>query len=224
MYRLLVLCLCYGFLDHAASTEDITAALYEHCGDLKPQESIQIKLITGVWYVIERLQHKTDEKLYHGEKLEDPSCPYIYLTYFENDSVLKLYWEESDGNIEYRLKINDKSYPGLWMSSGGQNGSLLQLTRYSQFAGTVYVMEAVSDHMVLTFCSPNAQLYSLILARQMMLDVKDLKSITNHINRLKLPITQTRRTCRNSSPITQAITLWLITTLSLAHVFLRITQ
>jgi hypothetical protein len=45
MYRLLVLCLCYGFLDHAASTEDITAALYEHCGDLKPQESIQIKLV-----------------------------------------------------------------------------------------------------------------------------------------------------------------------------------
>lgn len=72
--------------------------------------------------MIETLQHKTDEKQYHGEKLDDPSCPYIYLTYFDNDSVLKLYWEESDGNIEYRLKINDKSYPGLWMSSGAQNG------------------------------------------------------------------------------------------------------
>lgn len=45
MYRLLVLCLCYGILDYAASTEDITASLYEHCGDLKPQESIQIKLV-----------------------------------------------------------------------------------------------------------------------------------------------------------------------------------
>lgn len=82
--------------------------------------------ITGVWYVIESLQHKTDEKLYHGEKLEDPSCPYIYLTYFENDSVLKLYLEESDGNIEFRLKINDKTYPGLWMSSGGQNGKNIE--------------------------------------------------------------------------------------------------
>lgn len=76
--------------------------------------------------MIETLQHKKDEKLYNGEKFEDPSCPYMYLTYFDNDSLLKLYLEESDGNIEYQFKINDRSYPGLWMSAGAQNGKTIK--------------------------------------------------------------------------------------------------
>lgn len=79
--------------------------------------------ITGIWYVIEILQHKTDEKLYHGEKYEVSTCPFIYLTYFTgSDSELKLYWDEDEGNVEYRFKINDKANPGFWMSTGAQNG------------------------------------------------------------------------------------------------------
>lgn len=103
---------------------------------------------------------------------------------------------------------------------GRFTGSLLQLTSYSQFAGNVYVMEAVSDHMVLTFCSPNTQFYSMILARKMIMDIKDLRSITNNITDLKLPITQTKRTCRSSSTITQT-SMWLIATFCLTHAYLR---
>lgn len=99
-------------------------------------------------------------------------------------------------------------------------GSLLQLTSYSQFAGTVYVMEAVNEHMVLTFCSPNTQFYSMILARKMVMDTKDLRSITNNITELKLPITQTKRTCRSSSSITQT-SIWLVTTFCLTHMYHR---
>lgn len=102
-------------------------------------------------------------------------------------------------------------------------GTLAQLSNYDQFAGTVYVRKAVNDHMVLTFCSPNTQLYSLVVFREKMLDPKELRSITNQMQRLKFPITQTKRTCRNTSSITQA-TVWLITVLGFAHVFFHVTK
>lgn len=79
--------------------------------------------ITGIWYVIEILQHKTDERLYNGEKFGVPTCPMIYLQYLPgSDTELKLHWEEDVGVVEYRFKINDKAYPGFWMSTGAQNG------------------------------------------------------------------------------------------------------
>ncbi|XP_025419988.1 uncharacterized protein LOC112690235 [Sipha flava] len=222
MYRLLILCLCCGFLNHASSspTEDTTPLMYENCDNLQPKDNIKIQKITGEWYVIKVFQHQTDKRLYHGENYEVSTCPTIRITYVRYDSELRLYWEESIGNIEYRFKVNEKSNPGSWMSSGAQNGSLLQLTSYSQFAGTVYVMEAVNDYMVLTFCSPNTQFYSMILARKMVMDTKDLRSITNNITELKLPITQTKRTCRSSSSIMQN-SMWLVATFCLSHIYLR---
>lgn len=39
---------------------------------------------------------------------------------------------------------------------------------YGQFSGTVQVMKAVGNHMVLTFCEnlPGSQLFSIILSRK----------------------------------------------------------
>lgn len=52
MYRLLILCLCYGVLDHTSSlsTEDTTPLLYEHCDNLKPKDNIKIQTV-GVLYI-----------------------------------------------------------------------------------------------------------------------------------------------------------------------------
>lgn len=80
--------------------------------------------ITGTWYVIEILQHKTDENLYHGEKFDVPTCPSVFLTLMGSDTDLKLYWNEDTGDIEYLFKIKDKSSPGFWLSSGSQNGNI----------------------------------------------------------------------------------------------------
>lgn len=48
------------------------------------------------------------------------------------------------------------------------SGSLVGQTKYSQFTGTVQVMKAVGNHMVLTFCEnlPGSQLFSIVLSRR----------------------------------------------------------
>ncbi|XP_027849925.2 uncharacterized protein LOC114129398 [Aphis gossypii] len=222
MYRLFfVLCLCYGLLGHASS-EETTTSVYEHCGNLQLQENIQIKLITGTWYVIEVLQHKTDEK-FNGEKFDVPTCPSVFITLAGSDTDLKLYWNEDLGDVEYQFKIRDRTAPGFWTSSGFQNGTLVQVTSYDQFAGMVYVRKAISNHMVLTFCSPNTQLYSVVLARDKTLDPRDLKSIVNHMHLQKLPITQTKRTCRNSASSARA-TIWMTTAFCLTYLMWYLQQ
>lgn len=47
-------------------------------------------------------------------------------------------------------------------------GSLVGQMKFAQFTGTVQVMKAVSNHMVLTFCEnlPGSQLFSIILSRK----------------------------------------------------------
>jgi len=95
-------------------------------------------------------------------------------------------------------------------------GSVSQMDTYVQFAGTVFVRKAVIDHMVLTFCSPGRQLYSLVVARNRTLDGKELKSIKGQMKRIKLPVLQTKLACRNSSSSPRAAAAWPIAALCLA--------
>lgn len=48
------------------------------------------------------------------------------------------------------------------------SGSLVGQTKFAQFTGTVQVMKAVGNHMVLTFCEnlPGSQLFSIVLSRR----------------------------------------------------------
>lgn len=72
--------------------------------------------------MIQILQHKSEERL-QGEKFSVTICPSIYLTFAGSaDTELKLFWEEDEGNVEYRFKIADRTSPGLWTSSGAQTG------------------------------------------------------------------------------------------------------
>ena len=81
--------------------------------------------ITGTWYVIEILQHKTDEKLYRKETFDVSTCPSIFLMLAaSSDTDLKLYWNEDSGDVEYLFRIRDKSSPGFWQSIGPQNGKI----------------------------------------------------------------------------------------------------
>lgn len=80
--------------------------------------------------MIQILQHKTDDR-FQGEKFSVSICPSIYLTFAGSDTELKLYWEEDEGNVEYRFKIADKTSPGLWTSSGAQTGKSHDIIIYT---------------------------------------------------------------------------------------------
>ncbi|XP_050435986.1 uncharacterized protein LOC126842840 [Adelges cooleyi] len=218
--EIMLLCLCYGLLDRTSAEESTAGSfpsVYEHCGNLQVQEHIQLRMIAGTWYVIEILQHKTDVKLYRGDTIDMESCPHVYMEFDGLATELKMFWYEEAVDVEYTFKIYDRmASPGYWVSAGAQNVSLKENGKYNQFAGSVHVRKAVSDHLVLTFCSPNSELYSVILAREKWLHINDLRSITNQMNRLKLPITQTKRACRNSSSTIQSA-FWLMAAFGLGH-------
>lgn len=54
-------------------------------------------------------------------------------------------------------------------------GTMLELP-YNQFTGTVQVMKAVGNHLVLTFCQtlPRSQLFSIVLTRKPHILARDV--------------------------------------------------
>lgn len=79
---------------------------------------------------------------------------------------LRLVWSERDNNLEYTFNYTTNA-PGLWSNVGDQRGSLARLNQYSQFTGSVQVVKAVNDHLVLTFCGNDVKssIYTLVLTR-----------------------------------------------------------
>ncbi|XP_076299914.1 uncharacterized protein LOC143218567 [Lasioglossum baleicum] len=173
------------------------------CPKLNSQEEIDLDKIMGKWYVVEVLDHRSDsQKPAIGTYIID-SCPIVKLTALKYSS-LKLLWTEEVGNLEYTFRLPDISRtPGVWVSSSTQNGTLASIGegKYQQFTGTVHVMKAVSSDMVLTFCSgrPDNQLYSLLLAREHILQKSDKRGVHNLLNRRGLKISSIRETCMNNA-------------------------
>ncbi|KZC13526.1 PREDICTED: uncharacterized protein LOC107191527 [Dufourea novaeangliae] len=173
------------------------------CPKLNSQEEIDLDKIMGKWYVVEVLEHKGDpQKPVSGSYIVD-SCPIVKLRALEYSS-LRLLWTEEAGNLEYTFRIPDISRkPGVWVSSSQQNGTLATSRdrKYNQFTGTVNVMKAVASDMVLTFCSgrPDNQLYSLLLAREHILQKSDKRGVHNLLGRRGLKIVSIRETCMNNA-------------------------
>lgn len=91
---------------------------------------------------------------------------------------LRLIWSERDNNLEYTFNYTT-SAPGQWSNIGDQRGSLVTLNTYTQFTGTVQVVKAVNDHLVLTFCGNDVKssIYTVVLTRNRLglsLDVSKL--------------------------------------------------
>lgn len=113
---------------------------------------------------------------------------------------LKLLWDEKDHTLEYTLRFNN-SRPGFWISSAPQSGSMIQLP-YIQFTGTVQVLKAINNQLVLTFCQslPGGQLFSIVLSRQAMgLSLEENQSIRNLLKRRNLSTTSVRKVCYNGA-------------------------
>ncbi|XP_050548949.1 uncharacterized protein LOC126910430 [Daktulosphaira vitifoliae] len=221
--RIFILCFSYGLFDITSSDQLDTNGIpstYAHCGNLQIQDQIQLRAIAGTWFVIEILQHKIDENYFRGEVLDMESCPFIYVELDALERDLRMLWYEPLITVEYTFKIQERNSPGHWVSTGAQNVTLKESAKYNHFAGFVYVRKAVGDHMVLTFCSPNTELYSVVLSREKWLPNSDLRSITNNMNKNKLLVTQTKRACRNSSSMIHS-TIWLLAIFSLIHFILH---
>lgn len=100
----------------------------------------------------------------HG--LQEGDHRQISRTRNNNMRYLRLIWDEKGSNLEYTLRYNS-SRAGFWISSGPQKGTMLEF-QYIQFSGTVQVMKAVGNHLVLTFCNntPGSHLFTVVLGRK----------------------------------------------------------
>lgn len=113
---------------------------------------------------------------------------------------LRLIWDESDHTLEYTLRYNT-SKPGFWIAASPQSGSMIQL-QYVQFTGTVQVLKAINNQLVLNFCQslPGGQLFTIVLSRiPMGLGPEDIQSIRNLLRRRGLSTTSVRKVCQNGA-------------------------
>ncbi|XP_016973099.1 uncharacterized protein LOC108040245 [Drosophila rhopaloa] len=110
---------------------------------------------------------------------------------------LRLVWSERDNNLEYTFNYTIAE-PGRWSNIGDQRGSLVALNTYTQFTGTVQVVKAVNDHLVLTFCGNDlkSSIYTVVLSRNRMgLGSDELRSIRNLLSRRGLYTETIRKVC-----------------------------
>ncbi|KAH8288066.1 hypothetical protein KR018_011504 [Drosophila ironensis] len=110
---------------------------------------------------------------------------------------LRLVWSERDNNLEYTFNYTT-SAPGKWSNIGDQRGSLVSLNAYTQFTGTVQVVKAVNDHLVLTFCGNDVKssIYTVVLTRNRLgLSSDELRSIRSLLSRRGLYVETIRKVC-----------------------------
>lgn len=124
---------------------------------------------------------------------------------------LKLVWDEMGKDLSYKLKYNE-SNQGLWISYQDQEGTISDLT-YTQFSGTVQVVKAVQNHLVLTFCNRkvNGSFFSVILTRRPNgLSEEDIRSNRNLLRRRGLSTSSIRKVCQSGSGFIQISSIMLV--------------
>lgn len=217
--------------DHIIETgTETTQSMF--CKNVRSQHSLNIKEILGEWYGSEIIAHTESSP---GTYYYD-TCVLIRLTditqqmaatttersYKKSPHVrqeppnrfLHLLWDErkKNLNVEYTLNYTEAN-PGLWFSVGDQSGSMLDL-QYQQFRGTIQVIKAVHDHIVLTFCdfNVNSGFFTVVLTRQPQgLGEDVLRSIRGLLARRGLATDAIRKVCTSSaSSIISSMTLAIV--------------
>ncbi|XP_023017314.1 uncharacterized protein [Leptinotarsa decemlineata] len=111
---------------------------------------------------------------------------------------LRLYWDENGESTEFHMRYN-VSRAGFWISSGPENGGSSLDPEFSHFAGTIQVLKAVGNHLVLTFCHqlPDRQLYSILLSRELKLDHVEIHGVHNMLQRKGLRTNSVQKLCNS---------------------------
>lgn len=217
------------------------------CMDIKPQHSVDIGQITGMWYGNEIIIHTQDipgiyeydscviihlnditeqmrnhynnhqytQQYNQRRTLNEQQQQHIHDANNERNSAryLRLIWSESDNNLEYMFNYTERS-PGLWINIGEQRGSLVALNSYKQFTGTVQVVKAVSDHLVLTFCGNDmtGSIYTLVLSRtEKGLSIEELRSIRSLLSRRGLYTETIRKVCSSAAMSPPIMNIFMLT-------------
>lgn len=140
----------------------------------------------GMWYGIEVIDHHEREEV---QEIEPNQCIIFHLSELEqltttqsphhnynnrnrnhrhHDDIhyLKLTWREHETVLDYGLKFNN-SRRGFWTTAPTPKTTIIDIPS-NQFIGTVQVMKAIGNQLVLTFCqaAPDRRLFTVILARQ----------------------------------------------------------
>lgn len=124
---------------------------------------------------------------------------------------LELVWDEMGKDLSYKLKYNETNQ-GLWFSYQDQEGSISDLT-YTQFSGTVRVVKAVQNHLVLTFCNHkvNGSFFSVIMTRRPNgLSDDDIRSNRNLLRRRGLSTSSIRKVCNSGTHTAQISSIILL--------------
>lgn len=121
----------------------------------------------------------------------------------QRTKYLRLVWSERDNNLEYTFNYTIDA-PGVWSNIGEQRGSLVTLNSYTQFKGTVQVVKAVNDHLVLTFCGDDVKssIYTVILTRNRLgLSADEIRSIHSLLSRRGLSVETVRKVCNSAASL-----------------------
>ncbi|XP_037939321.1 uncharacterized protein LOC119672369 [Teleopsis dalmanni] len=116
-------------------------------------------------------------------------------------NYLRLVWSEGIDDLEYTFNYTDLN-PGQWLNVGEQRGSLMAMNKYTQFSGTVQVVKAVSNQLVLTFCGNDlrSSIYTIVLSRTpQSLSEEELRSIRNLLSRRGLNTDTVRKVCDSAA-------------------------
>ncbi|KAF2894700.1 hypothetical protein ILUMI_11471 [Ignelater luminosus] len=144
---------------------------------------------------------------YQGRKYSPDEYPRRYA---DDMKRLRLLWTDNGGQVEYTVRYN-MSKPGFWISSGPQNGSSLE-PQYNQFAGTIQIIKAVGNHLVLTFCHrlPDQQLYTVILSRIPRLTRHEISDVHDLLTRRALETNNIKRVCYNNGSVNIYLNVFLL--------------
>lgn len=68
----------------------------------------------------------------------DVDCPTVSIKYSaEFATELKFYWTESEGEVDYKFRVNESASPGKWESAGAQTGNNNSENNYEQIIFTL---------------------------------------------------------------------------------------
>ncbi|CAG4923938.1 unnamed protein product [Colias eurytheme] len=198
----------------------------EICFKEHKYDNLDVRTVLGKWSVIELYMHlskegvttyrscptvtiweeddfprstfgpSTDGQLYHVQALN--------AKFRQDYRNLRLLWDEAGQSIEYALYFRNDS-AGYWQAFDVQNGTLAARPSYQQFTGTVQVLKAVNDHLVLNFCQEGttnvpAQLYSVLFSREPGQMARwEIDSVHSMLQNKKLSVASRRMVCGNGA-------------------------
>lgn len=202
-----------------------------YCKDLNPQNSLDVDQIMGIWFGAEIIPHSGEDDIdlappdscvvlhladiTHDIVTEHPrSRNYQYDQRGQQNNnnnnnrqaqqshlrYIRLAWQEKSNDLDLQLRFNT-TRRGFWMSTAP--AASINFNSKSQFTGTVQVMKAVGNQLILTFCMirpATNDLFSIVLSRKpMQLTEEDTHSVRSMLSHRGLPVSRYRKVCQSKA-------------------------